>query len=94
MYIETSFPRKFGELARLAAGPFSGTKCMRFFYCMNGKTVSDLQVFMSKNGSRADIFLWGQYYDQGKDWHSGNITVGGESYEVCETVFAKHDRSL
>ena len=46
MYIETTRPRRPGNLARLSitALSFSGATCITFFYHMYGATIGRLQV--------------------------------------------------
>ena len=46
MYIETSSPRRLGNLARLStpALSFSGATCITFFYHMYGATIGRLEV--------------------------------------------------
>lgn len=83
MYTEASWPRKRGDQARLVGGPFSGAKCMRFFYSMHGQDIADLQVYLKHSNSSASVFIWGRYTNQGPVWHSTNVTIFGENYQVC-----------
>lgn len=81
-YIETSWPRRLGETARLVGGPFSGIRCMRFSYHMYGKHIADLQIYVRELETGVENYVWGRYKNQGQFWRSSNSTVFGKNYTV------------
>ena len=82
IYIETSWPRRLGDTARMFGGPFSGIRCMRFFYHMYGRHIADLQIFVRELETGVENYVWGRYKNQGKFWRSSNTTVFGKNYTV------------
>ena len=80
IYAETSWPRKSGQTARLTEGPFSGIKCMRFYYHMYGRHVADLQIYLSED--EMENYIWGRYKNQGNTRRYSNVTVFGSNYTV------------
>lgn len=80
IYAETSWPRKSGQTTRLVGGPFSGIKCMRFYYHMYGRHIADLQIYLSETGMQS--YIWGRYKNQGNTWRYSNVTVFGNNYTV------------
>lgn len=87
IYAETSWPRKSGQTTRLVGGPFSGIKCMRFYYHMYGRHIADLQIYLSETGMQS--YVWGRYKNQGNTWRYSNVTVFGNNY----TVRKRHERN-
>lgn len=86
-YIEASWPRRAGNVARLVSPVLNGTQCMRFYYNMFGRFMGDLQIYVEHKKSM--IFLWGRYKNQGVGWHSTNVTVYGNDYKVqCKWIQA------
>ena len=71
MYIETSFPRKPSEKAKLVVTvPSNGKKsCLSFFYHMYGATVGTLNVF---SGS---IKIFNKSGNQGNNWMRVDRTI-------------------
>ncbi|XP_015766522.1 PREDICTED: MAM and LDL-receptor class A domain-containing protein 1-like [Acropora digitifera] len=82
IYIETSWPRRLGDTARMFGGPFSGIRCMRFFYHMYGRHIADLQIFVRELETGVENYVWGRYKNQGKFWRSSNTTVFGKNYTI------------
>lgn len=58
-FIETSSPRKNGEIARLRSKMFSSTtgKCMSWWFHMYGATVANLNVYMKQAG-KPEALVW------------------------------------
>ena len=77
IYAEASWPRKKGDVAKLSSPPLTGIWCMRFFYCMYGVGMGDLQVFLHHADDLLESFVWGIYKNQGKGWKQANATVYG-----------------
>ena len=71
MYIETSFPRRPGDNAKIQRGGlrFTGNTCIRFFYHMYGSSIGTLNVFLDK------INVLQRKGDQGNMWKEANIKV-------------------
>ncbi|XP_073258031.1 MAM and LDL-receptor class A domain-containing protein 1-like [Porites lutea] len=82
IYVETSWPRKLGQTARLVGGPFSGIMCMRFYYHMYGRHIADLQIYLQDAKSGMENYVWGRYKNQGNAWKFSNATVYGNNYTV------------
>ena len=59
MYIETSSPRRPGDVARLVSQTFSPSgngRCISFYYNMYGQTVDTLRVLVQVQGKSISIF--------------------------------------
>ena len=73
MYIETSYPRNYGENAKLEfsvpSSDIGKLSCLKFYYHMYGQTVNTLNVY---NGY-AKIFT--EAGNQGNRWLSAKITT-------------------
>ena len=73
MYIETSFPRSYGDKAKLLFSPPSAVignfSCLRFYYHMYGATINQLNVV---NGNSTVFTKSGQ---QGNMWMYAEVTV-------------------
>ena len=73
MYIETSYPRNYGENAKLefsvSSSDIGKLSCLKFYYHMYGQTVNTLNVY---NG-HAKIFT--ESGNQGNIWLSAKITT-------------------
>ena len=55
MYIESSFPRKQGDIARLLSPtytPSSAPQCLEFWYNMFGINTGTLNVYFQTGGNR------------------------------------------
>jgi len=81
-YIETSSPRRDGEIARLVfRGSNDGPMCMSFYYHMYGKTINTLKIYSNSK----EIF--NKRGDQGNAWHKASVTLIDGNRNVCK--FAK-----
>ena len=74
MYIETSWPRSYGDKAILSFSPpgllgIGKVSCLRFYYHMYGATINRLNVF---NGYSIAFTKSGQ---QGNRWLYAEVTV-------------------
>ncbi|EDO47787.1 predicted protein [Nematostella vectensis] len=87
MFIETSDPRKRGDLAHFESAVFRPTsgygRCMNFFYHMNGAGIGTLNVYMRVIG-RSMTKLWTQSGDHGNQWNEGQLPIlsAGASYQI------------
>ena len=73
-FIETSSPRKKGDIARLASKVLSATKgsCMTFFYHMyanDTRRMGSFNVYLKKQGDQGNgRLLFSRSGDQGNKW--------------------------
>lgn len=78
MYIETSYPRKPGDYARLTSPPFSKAdgngKCLVFWYHMYGTGIGRLNVYR-KVGNSLGKPLFSESGNQGNKWNKGMVTI-------------------
>lgn len=87
MFIETSYPRKRGDRARLESEVFPPTpsngRCMSFWYHMQGGHIGTLSVYMRVFG-QSETKLWSVTLDQGKTWNSAVVPIlsGNRYYQV------------
>jgi len=87
MFIETSYPRKFRDRARLESEVFAPTpssgRCMSFWYHMQGGHIGSLSVYMRVFG-QSETKLWSLSLDQGTKWNSAVVPIlsGNRFYQV------------
>lgn len=79
MYMESSSPRKPGDVAILESQEFPGgtVYCMSFWYHMYGDGIGTLAVSTTDimNNSLA---LWSSTGNQGNAWKQGFVTIGDQ----------------
>ncbi|XP_015751521.1 PREDICTED: uncharacterized protein LOC107331445 [Acropora digitifera] len=84
MYIETSFPRSYGDKAKLLFSPPSAVignfSCLRFYYHMYGATINQLNVI---NGNSTVFTKSGQ---QGNMWMYAEVTVFVQNNIIFEGI--------
>ena len=91
MFIETSYPRKRGDRARLESEIFPPTpsngRCMSFWYHMKGGHIGTLNVYMRIYG-QSETKLWSMSLDQGDRWNSAVVPIlsGNRYYQVWVRV--------
>ena len=76
-YIEASYPRKPGQVARLLTPYYSGNNvayCISFWYYMYGAHVSRLTLKLHPDNG-AEIKLWYISGEQGQQWQYMNVTI-------------------
>ena len=90
-YIETSYPRVKGDVARLTSDRFKVSKgynwCLNFWYHMNGKSVRSLSVkikiypFQSHKPYYRP--LWKRQLNHGDAWLADNVQINSpDDFEV------------
>ena len=86
MYIETSWPRKDNDTARLISSSVPGTtgttgKCLSFWYHMYGADINRLSVYVrtGQSGSQHDTRLWNKAGSQGDKWIQAKMTATARS---------------
>ena len=81
MYIEASWPRVFGDNAKLeysvSSSDVGKLSCLTFYYHMYGDNINTLNVF---NGNTR---VFTKYGDQGKEWFKAKITMTLQSKVSC-----------
>ncbi|XP_072179349.1 MAM and LDL-receptor class A domain-containing protein 1-like [Diadema setosum] len=80
MYIETSSPRSYGDIARLKSPAYfsantNQTYCLNFWYHMHGDTISTLNVKMSDAMANSTVMLYTLYGEQGNMWNEARVDV-------------------
>lgn len=85
-YIETSWPRKTNDTARLISSSVPGTtgttgKCLTFWYHMYGADINRLSVYVrtGQPGSQHDTRLWNKAGAQGDRWIQAKATATARS---------------
>jgi len=78
MYIETSFPQKENDKARLISPQYnvaSGGSCLQFFYHMWGKHTGALNILLKDGADIQSRPLWALKGDQGNLWRPASATI-------------------
>lgn len=88
IYIESSSPRREGDIARLLSGPYNSdqTVCVQFFYHMFGPNVGYLAVakFGKPFNKMRKKVLWRQTGQIDMYWHKAMLTIYDENeFMVC-----------
>ena len=76
MYIESSSPRKKGDVAKLSSKYIQGfvtPRCFTFWYNMKGSTIGSISVDLVANSE--SINLWKLSGDQGAAWKYGTFPI-------------------
>ncbi|XP_057298293.1 MAM and LDL-receptor class A domain-containing protein 2-like isoform X2 [Hydractinia symbiolongicarpus] len=79
IFIETSYPRKQNETARLISAdvPATGQACFQFWYHMYGDHIENLTIYQ-KIGTKMTP-LWRKSGTQGIRWHHGTVDISSAS---------------
>ena len=78
MYIETSYPQKPGDKARLISPVYNvapGGSCLQFFYHMWGDSTGSLNIFLKTTAGIQSSPLWALSRDQGDLWRTGRAAI-------------------
>ncbi|GFR95685.1 MAM and LDL-receptor class A domain-containing protein 1 [Elysia marginata] len=76
LYIETTRPRSYGEMARLET-PYiggSGKRCLSFYYHMYGISTGILKVKQRSLLTGLELVLWSTSGNQGNSWHQHTVS--------------------
>lgn len=75
LYIESSSPRRPGDIAALLSATFPPTSgmCFSFWYHMYGTTIGTLQVLLQEAGSNASS-IWVLTGNKGNTWYQGQVS--------------------
>ncbi|ESO97870.1 hypothetical protein LOTGIDRAFT_152977 [Lottia gigantea] len=77
MYIETSSPRRNGDVARLYTSQLpvlKTTSCFRFYYHMYGRNIGALNIKIRNNNVLGNV-IWTQTGNHGNMWTQGKVTL-------------------
>lgn len=79
VYIETSWPRKANDTARLISDmiPSTSQMCLQFWYHMYGDHIGDLTVYLSSGTTKT--VLWKKSGTQGPRWRHATVDVTSAS---------------
>ena len=84
MYIETSYPRRSGDVAKIVSPSISpkSSMCLSMKAHMYGRNINALKVFkISSSGAGTELFL--KTGNQGNKWFDVKIDLpAGGSYQV------------
>ena len=90
MYIETSYPQKPGDKARLISPVYpvtAGGSCLQFFYHMWGATTGALNIYLKTPAGIEETPLWALSRDQGDYWRTARATVqAAKSFQVIDLI--------
>ena len=79
MYIEASFPRTSGDLARLKSPlltPVGSAQCFTFWYHMYGVHIGSLTISVQQVGDTGNgSLVWSKSVQQGNRWVQGEATI-------------------
>ncbi|XP_066269276.1 uncharacterized protein [Branchiostoma lanceolatum] len=80
MFIETSAPRRHGDVARLWSPTLPGEdfSCLQFYYHMYGNHIETLNVFATTRADGEAVLgapIWTLTAEQGNQWQIGYVTV-------------------
>ena len=82
MYIETSYPRKQGDKARLNSPTHiavKGGQCFQFWYHMYGQDIGTLNVYIKSPSAKPGVPVWVRSGDRGNIWKIAQVPVSASS---------------
>ncbi|KAJ7380782.1 hypothetical protein OS493_007162 [Desmophyllum pertusum] len=83
IYIETSLPRKQGDIARLESPWMRGPQCMMFYYHMFGSTMSCVVIYIRSHATNRSKPVWLKSQNQGARWIQGQLSINETtSYQI------------
>ena len=76
MYIESSWPRQWGEKARFESEvlPSTSGQCMQFWFNMNGAHINKLSILL-KVLEQSESRVWSYDGNRGVNWIQGQIPI-------------------
>ena len=78
IYLETSYPTKKNDTARLLSQPVgirSTGYCFKFWYHMYGEDINTLNIKLNNLISNDENILWTRNFQQGNQWRYGQVYV-------------------
>ncbi|XP_071965429.1 MAM and LDL-receptor class A domain-containing protein 1-like [Antedon mediterranea] len=103
MYIETSPPRiplDAAELSSPLLPPSTKSKCLHFWYHMNGKSVGSLEVYRVMPILSEKTLLWSKHGEQGDHWRKAIVPLNVKRYfkngskEILDHSLKVHFRGI
>ncbi|KAG0714862.1 MAM and LDL-receptor class A domain-containing protein 2 [Chionoecetes opilio] len=84
VFLDSSFPRRPGDVARLESIEFQATDpnnppCMIFYTYMAGRGVGHLQVLLEDVVTRQERILWALKGHQGTQWVQGQLSLSSST---------------
>lgn len=92
MYIETSYPRKQGDKARLISPTYpavKGGQCFQFWYHMYGQDIGTLNVYVKSPSGKPGVPVWLRSGDRGNIWKIAQVAVTSSSNFQVGAFFAE-----
>lgn len=92
MYIETSYPRKQGDKARLISPTYpavKGGQCFQFWYHMYGQDIGTLNVYVKSPSGKPGVPVWLRSGDRGNIWKIAQVAVTSSSNFQVGSFFAE-----
>ncbi|XP_022798346.1 uncharacterized protein LOC111336503 [Stylophora pistillata] len=74
LYIESSYPRLPGHIARITRQPANQYNCFKLWYHMSGADIGWLSVYR-RSGTDQETLLWSMNKDQGEEWKQVHINL-------------------
>ncbi|XP_024085884.1 MAM and LDL-receptor class A domain-containing protein 1-like isoform X4 [Cimex lectularius] len=83
-YIDSSYPRRPGDVARLSSAEFEPTSpdtplCLRFWTHMFGNGVGSLSILISDTRERQDREIWSLSGEAGNAWYQAEVSVSSQN---------------
>lgn len=79
MYVEASFPRTPGDVARMLSpslSPAAGAQCFTFWYHMYGRQIGSLLISVKQVQSNdSGSLVWSKNMEEGNQWEQGEATI-------------------
>ena len=99
LFIESSFPRRPGDVAQIQSEQFDGTstkgRCLTFWYHMNGADIGNLTVYLNNSNTRTLTPLWRLSGSQGNQWYNGKLPIKSTTkYYVSSKAFVRSQTVL
>uniref|UniRef100_A0A7M5U4P5 Uncharacterized protein n=1 Tax=Clytia hemisphaerica TaxID=252671 RepID=A0A7M5U4P5_9CNID len=81
LYIEGSYPRQPGDIARIESFEHAPTKgkCFQFYYNMYGNGIGTMNIYIRRGKTVDPKPLWSLTGEQGREWLRGLVTVEEDS---------------
>ena len=90
LYVKQGGRYAWKAKATLVSHKMRGTKCISFAYCMNGKNVGTLDVFVKTSQGQWHNFAFYKKRHQGKGWQQAELSLrlpGSFQVRVFEIIY-------
>lgn len=85
MYTESSAPAVNHDKASLTSSIFPSvhSRCMTFFYSMNGPAIGALRAFLVNAETGSEVKIWEKVGHQDEGWKEGEVDISSQQpYKV------------